>query len=122
VTFYLTGASAGFTIQGGAGIDLSAPTSGDYGGILFFQDRFANPGFTNTFSGNSDTKIFGSIYTPTQKVRVAGTSCVSQDVPFLPIVADQIEIAGNIWAKATTRAATLPYPLPKTESGAQLVE
>jgi hypothetical protein len=121
VMFYLTGATAGFTIQAGATIALSAPTAGDYAGILLFQDRLANPGFTNTFAGDSATKISGSIYTPTQKVRVAGSSGVSQDVPFLPIVADQIEITGNIKAKATTDAS-LAVPLPKTESGARLVE
>jgi hypothetical protein len=122
VMFYLTGASAGFTLQAGATIDLSAATSGQYGGILFFQDRFANPGFVNLFAGNSDTKVFGSIYTPTQKVRVAGTSGVNQDVPFLPIIADQIEITGNIKAKAVAASVQLPFPLPKTESGARLVE
>jgi hypothetical protein len=36
-------------------------------------------------------------------------------------VADQIEITGNIKAKATTDAS-LAVPLPKTESGARLVE
>jgi Putative Flp pilus-assembly TadE/G-like len=122
VTFYLTGATAGFTLQAGATIDLSAPTSGPYGGILFFQDRLANPGFVNLFAGNSDTKVFGSIYAPTQKVRVAGTSGVSQDVPFLPIIADQIEITGNIKAKAVAASVQLPFPLPKTENGARLVE
>ena len=122
VMFYLTGASAGFTLQAGATIDLSAATSGQYGGILFFQDRLANPGFVNLFAGNSDTKVFGSIYAPTQKVRVAGTSGVNQDVPFLPIIADQIEITGSIKAKAVAASVQLPFPLPKTESGARLVE
>jgi len=122
VMFYLTGTTAGFNIQAGAVIDLSAPTSGQYGGILFFQDRLANPGFTNLFAGGSDTKLMGSIYTPTQKVRVAGGSGVSQDIPFLPIIADQVEITGNIKAKAVLAGTTLPFPLPKTESGARLVE
>jgi hypothetical protein len=120
--FYLTGSNAGFTIQAGAVVELSAATSGSYAGVLFFQDRLANPGFTNTFAGGSATKLMGSIYTPTQKVRVAGGSGVSQDIPFLPIIADQIEITGNIKAKAVLTGATLPFPLPQTESGARLVE
>jgi hypothetical protein len=122
ITFYLTGSTAGFTIQAGAMVDWSAPTSGSYAGVLFFQDRLANPGFVNFFAGGSATKLMGSIYTPTQKVRVGGGSGLSQDIPFLPIIADQVEITGNIRAKAVLPGTALPFPLPKTESGARLVE
>jgi hypothetical protein len=123
VTFYLTGANAGFTIDGQGGLELTAPTEGDYAGILFFQDRYANQDTTSTFVGDSTTKIMGSIYMPTQKVRVAGSSSVAQDVPFLPIIADQVEITGSIKATSQMPAGmNLPFPLPKTESGVRLVK
>ena len=44
------------TINGGADIDLSAPTSGEYSGILFFQDRTSSGG-PNTFNGNSSRPL-----------------------------------------------------------------
>ena len=44
VTFYLTGSNAGFTINGGGTLSLSAPTSGSYAGVLIYQDRTANVG------------------------------------------------------------------------------
>jgi Flp pilus assembly protein TadG len=122
VTFYLTGTGAGFTIAAGAAITLTAPTSGPYGGILFFVDRAANPSFVNTFAGGSTTKVMGSIYAPSQKVRVGGGSGLSQDIPFMPIIADQVEITGNIKASADLPGGTLASPLPKSESGVRLVE
>ena len=44
------------TINGGADIDLSAPTSGECSGILFFQDRTSSGG-PNTFNGNSSRPL-----------------------------------------------------------------
>jgi hypothetical protein len=122
VTFYLTGPGAGFTVDAQGSFDLAAPVDGPYGGILFYQNRLSNAGTLNTFVGGSSTKIMGSIYMPTQKVRVAGGSSLTQEVPFFPIIADQIEITGNIKAKAELASVTLPYPLPKSESGARLVD
>jgi hypothetical protein len=56
VTFYLTGSQAGFTINAGAALSLEAPKTGDYGGLLIFQDRTANTGATNTLNGSAGTK------------------------------------------------------------------
>ena len=89
--------------------------------ILFFQDRFANPGFVNLFAGNSDTKVFGSIYTPSQKVRVAGTSGVNQTSPSCPSLRTKSR-SQAISGHSRRSFSTAAVPSPKTESGARLVE
>jgi Flp pilus assembly protein TadG len=70
VTIYLAG-GAGVTINGNATLNLSAPTSGTYSGILFFGDRSAS-GVSNTFDGSSSSVMTGALYFPTQSVAYKG--------------------------------------------------
>lgn len=119
VTFYLTGPDAEFSVNAGGILELSAPTTGDTKGILFFQDRFANPWATNTFNGGSETKVSGAFYTPTQTIRFTGSSALTQSASFMPIIADKVEMSGNF--AGTASGMLLPAPLPKTESGVKLI-
>jgi hypothetical protein len=93
--------NAGFTVDAQGLVELSAPTEVTYGGIFFFQDRYANQGFISTLTG--------------------GFSSTTQTVPFMPIIADQVEITGSVKATAQSSTMDLAYPLPKTESGIRLV-
>ncbi len=120
VTFYLTGTSAGFSMEGGASMDLKAPTSGAYGGILVFQDRASNPGFENRVAGGADSIIVGAIYTPTQKVTVSGGSGFGQKSPFMTIIADQVRISGSSTSSTNMTGISLAAPLPQSLSGARL--
>lgn len=86
VTFYNTGTANGafaykpVSIAGGGTITLTAPTSGTYGGILFFQDRnYTCPSGngscnndTSTFGGGSNEYLTGALYFPGTDVTYAG--------------------------------------------------
>ena len=86
VTFYNTGTAAGVfaykpvSIAGGGTITLTAPTSGTYGGILFFQDRnytcpSGNGSCNNdssSFGGGSNEYLTGALYFPGTEVTYAG--------------------------------------------------
>lgn len=69
VTFYLLGKTS---LTGNVSVDLSAPTSGSYNGMLFYQPA-SN---TNSMSlvGNSGSRLEGVIYAPTAKVSLTGNS------------------------------------------------
>lgn len=70
VMFYLTdGATLSF--NGSATLNLSAPTTGTYAGILFYGDR-SQPNATNTINGNATSQLTGAIYFPSQEVRFLG--------------------------------------------------
>ena len=90
VTFFLTnGANVHF--NGGATINLSAPTSGTYSGVLMFAAEGNTAGAL--FNGGASTKMTGALYFPDGAVdykgNVAGTNgCVQ-------IVASTIEWTGN---------------------------
>lgn len=122
VTISLTGTNAGFTFDAGGATDLEAPTDGALGGMLIIQDKYANPGHENRLAGGADARLVGAIYTPTQKVTLTGNAGFGQLSPFMPIVADQVRISGANFADIDLAGMTLAAPLPKTESGARLVE
>jgi len=65
VTIYLTN-GATVNIGGGAQVTLSAPASGTYAGVLFFQD-VSDTG-TSTFAGGTADTLQGTVYAPGGKV------------------------------------------------------
>jgi hypothetical protein len=102
VMVYVSGDAAhsygGVNITGGATLNLSAPTSGTYNNILFFQDRSQGSSSTqNTFSGGSTVNVSGVLYFPTQKLIYSGGS--GTDLPSVGIVADLLEITGNAYVQ-----------------------
>jgi Flp pilus assembly protein TadG len=72
VTIILTssigGNYANVTIDNGATVTLSAPTSGTTSGIVFFGDRNAPAGNTSNFAGGATIDITGAVYFPSQSV------------------------------------------------------
>ncbi len=122
VTFILVGKSAGFTINGGSMIDLSAPMTGDHAGILIFQDRASNVGATNTLNGDSNTLLNGAIYSPTQTVTLNGSGTFGQKNVFMPIIADQVKVTGNAVAQSDVTKVTTPGELAKLRNQVRLLK
>lgn len=71
VTIYLQAGSE-VSINGTAYVNVSAPTSGTYSGILFFGDRNGSPYETNTFNGTANSKLTGAIYFASEAVQYLG--------------------------------------------------
>jgi len=61
-------------LNGGARINMTAPTTGTYAGILMYQDRRAPAGETNLINGNSDSTMSGALYFPKQELDITGSS------------------------------------------------
>jgi hypothetical protein len=77
VTFYLTGTNATYgsvTISNGAAVTFSAPTSGTYTGVLFYQDRSITSNVNATFAGGVALQLTGSLYFPTSLVSLQNGS------------------------------------------------
>jgi Flp pilus assembly protein TadG len=101
VTFILTsknatnnpGSVATVKINGGATIDLTAPGSGPYSGVLFYQDRRASNGATNLINGNSSSRLQGAFYFASQTVEFNGTAGMNTNC--LQLVAKNVVFTGN---------------------------
>ena len=80
----------------GSNIDLSAPTSGPYAGVLFYQDPEAAPGdFIFKVNGDILAGSFdGTIYMPEQLVEYSGNSAAGE-VCGPKIIAYTIKLSGN---------------------------
>jgi hypothetical protein len=94
VTFYNTGEGGfGFRTAGSATATFTAPTTGYYKGILMFTNPSA-PYFLNELGvGTSDFNWTGAIYTPSQGLRIEGTSIGAN--PWALMVADTVDFAGT---------------------------
>ena len=91
VIFYLTG-GATVHFNGSAQIDLSAPTSGTYAGVLMYGDRNQGNG-DNIFNGTADSSFTGALYFPTQQVTHNGN--FSGENGCLRVVARSIDLRGD---------------------------
>ncbi|WP_052763688.1 pilus assembly protein TadG-related protein [Microvirga massiliensis] len=100
VTFYLTnGASLQF--NGGATINLAAPTEGPYSGLLFFGERDSTAK-GNQVNGNAGSTFDGAIYIPASSVDYSGKASVSGCTQ---IIGKTVTFTGNSEVRANCRAA-----------------
>jgi Flp pilus assembly protein TadG len=96
VTIVLTGTTGNYakvTINGGAAVNLSAPTSGTYKSILFFGDRNAT-GVNHRFNGGSTNIFSGIFYTPASDVTFAGNA-VSGGQACTQIISNSLTVSGT---------------------------
>jgi Flp pilus assembly protein TadG len=82
------------TINGGATVTLTAPTTGPTAGIVFFGDRRMPAGTAFKLNGGSTQVFGGAIYLPEAAVTFAGGSGTSA-VGCTQLVADTITFNGN---------------------------
>jgi hypothetical protein len=96
VTIYNTSGSGNpykpITINGNTTINLVAPTSGTYEGVLFFTDRSITSTSGNTILGNDSSTVQGTIYMPTVPLQFTGNASL---VAYTTIVANTLSVTGN---------------------------
>jgi len=87
VTFYTEGTTA---VTGSGGMNLTAPTSGTYSGVLFFQSRTDSSSFSLTGSGGD--KIQGILYAPDSALSLTGSGSLSVA---LDMITDSLSVTGS---------------------------
>ena len=97
VTFVMTSRTgSGFgpiEIRGGARVELVAPTSGPWTGVLFFQDPRGPSTIVNSINGNAAVELTGAIYAPSQEIRFSGNMSLSTGC--LQMVGRKLTITGS---------------------------
>jgi hypothetical protein len=95
VTFFLTGTNATYgsvAATGASVVTLSAPTTGTYDGVLFYQDRSLNPAAGASFGNSASVALTGTLYFPTTGVTFSGATATNST---MAIVADKLSITGS---------------------------
>jgi Flp pilus assembly protein TadG len=98
VTIVLAGSSSSTYFQnaGGANIDITAPTSGPFSGILMTQTEDSSPSpHENTITGGGDMKFSGIIYLPLQPLSIEGNGEIGDTANQFAIMADTIHVQGT---------------------------
>lgn len=103
VTFVFTGSNPAqvgtFEFTSTSVVDITAPTTGEYAGILIFEDPNAHSTdgsgdpFTNFLYGGATLDLKGAIYTPSRKTEFTGGATTPSDC--LYIVARVVTVTGN---------------------------
>lgn len=118
VIFYLIN-GAQIKINGGATVQVSAPTGGDYVGILFFVGRGEDEETPYIINGNSSSFYTGAIYAPNGQIELNGNSS-SLSAGCTQVVARAVSLSGN--NGMSTNCAGTGIPGIKTEQLVTLVE
>lgn len=90
VTFYFTNGGAA-RLNGTATLDLSAPETGPYSGLLFFGDR--DDPESHIIQGNATSTLKGAIYATASEVTFTGNSDASSGCT--QVIADTITLTGD---------------------------
>jgi hypothetical protein len=92
-TYTAANPAGSLNFAGTGAINLSAPTSGPYQGIVFFQDR--NQDAAVTLQANASTQIGGVFYAPIATVNVVGNGSTTSNIVAGGVLANKISVSGN---------------------------
>ena len=96
-TFFLTGNSR-LKLTGNGGLNMQAPTSGPYDGVLIFASR-SQSGLTHEIRGNSGSTTQGALYAPTTNISFSGNSTTTNGCT--QVIANTVEFTGNSTLRST---------------------
>lgn len=94
--------SCNVALTGNVTVNLSAPTSGQYQGVLMYQDRADTT--SSSLTGGSGQALNGILYFPNALLHYAGGSSSSINAPAATIIAYNLSLDGNsfIWNAGTS--------------------
>lgn len=127
VTFYNEGDAGSFSLTAGAlplqlsNFQLTAPTSGNYGGILFWQASGVQN--TGTFLATllQGSRVDGVIYMPSALVTY-GVSVLGGASKYNGIVADRVQFTANVLSVISNDYSTLQSGAPFNGDRSELVQ
>jgi hypothetical protein len=79
-------------IGNGAMLNFTAPTSGSYNGVLFYQDRADTQ--PASIQGGANSTLTGILYFPSAALTIGNGSCTMASIS-APIVANTITMVGG---------------------------
>ena len=111
VTIYMTGPSAGgIKINGNMVVNLAAPTSGTYWGLIFYQDRTLSPAPSAKLNGGSSMNLSGTVYLPGSAITYNGGSSTS----ITALIGDTIAFVGTSYFGTDTNGSVTGIGRPYT--------
>jgi hypothetical protein len=111
VFFYFTGSNANLNQGSSSSMNFTAPTSGTYKGILFFQDRTANTS-ANQFGGSSNSVIQGAVYFPNGTAEINCNGMVGASADWTVWVVKRLQLDSSATLQVTSKYTGSATPIP----------
>ncbi len=109
VMIYLDSGGGSVSFQGGTIVNLSAPSSGTYKGIVYYQDR-GNTTALNNIANGSNVTMTGAVYAPNAPLAIAGGAYGSTYGTQMIIKSLNISNGVNVTINTTLSASTTSAP------------
>jgi Flp pilus assembly protein TadG len=124
VTFVFKGVGTFLQTIAASKIDLTAPDSGTYKGLVFFQDPDASKYETNRLNGGAYVRFVGTLYFPTQNIVLGGNGDIGSLSPATAYIAHRIQIgqSSQVEVHVNHEEGGVPPLLPRSDEGARLVK
>jgi hypothetical protein len=122
VSFYFTGSSdkRPLSIESGSKVQLSAMTTGDMAGMLFFRRGSDSSPLLAEIASNSETYFEGVIYFPNDKLRFHSGVTSNTGADWTAIIAKELEVSSGTKLNVNANPSSVPNPLMATNT--RLVE
>jgi hypothetical protein len=105
VTFFFSNGGS-FDLNGGATMNVAAPTSGTYSGMLMFGSRTNSAAGEVKINGTAQSKMTGAIYFPANPLQYQGN--FSGNNGCTQVVAKRVTWTGNTTVSVDCTAAGMP--------------
>jgi len=108
VTFYITNGGS-VTINGTGTVSFSAPSTGTYAAILFYQDP--NDSSAAKINGTSGSSFQGALYFPKASLDfggTAGSTTFNSNAAYTVIVTDALTVSGTATVDVNSDYSSLP--------------
>ena len=126
-TFVLKGEKASLIIEGNAQVNLKAPDSGAYAGLVFYQALgkvMDYPHAESYIKSGAGISITGTAYFPTQLFEFTSDKPSKMQAPTTSFIAYKVRFKNDamIDVHVDHETAGLPLLLPRSDEGARLIQ
>lgn len=111
VIFYLTGSDSLIDFDSNSQLSFTAPNSGDYEGVLIFQDR--DDGGEHHFDSNSNNELTGVIYLPNGSLISSSNAHFTSPSDCLMLIVNNIEFNSNSGYVMSPIPENCPFDIPE---------
>jgi len=96
VTFVFQGEGSVLYTYEDVKMTLKAPSTGQYAGLLFFQDKYSSIDDTSIIKGGVDMNLVGTMYFPSQSLFIGGVGKMGATSPAMAFIAKNITFTSDI--------------------------
>lgn len=109
VTFVFTGDSSHIYTYENFILDIKAPKTGPYAGLIFAQERNSSSDEISIIKGSANINLHGTTYLPTQDLFIGGTGVLGNSSKTMAFMAENMTLTSDIEAVVNESESRLNF-------------